>query len=149
MGYTDGEALLLTQVQNATGFSSTNAARGDWAMLRKGKDDCYAILKQGDSTEGEFVTFRIEAATWQCIIEVWQHYKDKSDYADLLTNVKNIKSRLILYPKIGDTTGVIRDAFIVSTSAIQEMWSKGGGLEWLRQDITFQWVEETNVTFSE
>lgn len=50
---------------------------------------------------------------------------------------------------MGDTTGAVRDAFIVGFSEVQEMWNKGGGLEWLRQDLIVEWTEETNVTFSE
>jgi hypothetical protein len=150
MGYTDGEALLLTRVRAVTGyFSSNNAKRGDWKILNTGKDDLYAIIKQGAGSVEEMVTFGINGVTWQSVIQVWQKYRDANSYTNLLTAVDALKDSLVTYPKIGDSTSTIRDAVITSYSDVQEMWTAQGGLEWLRQDVYFQWTEETNVTFAE
>lgn len=150
MGYTDGEAKLLTRVQAvSTYFSSTNTARGDWKMLNEGRSTIYAILKQGAGSTEDMVTFKINAVTWQSIIEVWQRYSDKNSYTTLLTVVDALKDSLVTYPKIGASDGTIRDARVTGYSEIQEMWTAQGGLEWIRQDLFFEWVEETNVTFAE
>jgi hypothetical protein len=150
MSYTAGEALALTQVRAATGFSSTNTSRGNWSIRNSGGSDHYAILRQGEFTRA-FETFRIDTAHWRTVIEVWQQYVDDgTSYTNLLTHVANLIARLDQYRKLADTTGTIQDANLTGGSAVMEIMGRSGdGPFWLKQDLYLDWSEESNVTFAE
>jgi len=149
MSYSAGEALILTQLQAVTGFSSTNTSRGKWGLLNKGVSNHYGIIKPGAFTR-EQSAMGANATLWTTIIQVWQRYKDDGDtMTDLETHVANIITRFDQYRKAADTTGTIIDVLINAGGEMQEMWNKDGGLSWLKQDITVTWLEHNNVTYAE
>jgi hypothetical protein len=147
--YPDVETLILTQLQNVTGFSSANTSRGNWGILNSGKDVFYGILKPGTFGRSQGA-MSMNISTWNTVIQVWQRYKDDgSTLTNLETNVKNIIARFDAYRKAGDTTGTIVDVFIAEGREVEEMWTKDGGLSWLKQDVIVQSQEHDNVTYSE
>lgn len=147
--YPDGETLVLTQLQNVTGFNSSNTSRGDWGILNSGKAANYGIIKPGTFIR-EQGAMSMNISTFNTIIQVWQRYKD--DGTTLTTmegHVKNILNRFDKYRKLADTTGTIVDAFIVEGREVEEMWTRDGGLSWLKQDLIVRWQEHDDVTYSE
>lgn len=149
MSYAAGEALVLTQLQAVTGFSSNNTSRGKWGILNSGKDDNYGIIKPGAFSR-EQVAMTTNLTSWQTIIQVWQRYKDDgTTLTNLETHTDNILTRFDQYRKLADTTGTIVDSFVESGGEAQEMWNKNGGLSWLKQDLIVTWQEHTNVTYAE
>lgn len=147
--YPDGEALILTQLQNVSGFSSTNTSRGDWVILNSGKSAFYGILKPGIFSRSQGA-ISMNISTFNTIIQVWQRYKDDgTTLTDLENHVENIINRFDAYRKVNDTTGTIVDAFVSEGREVEEMWTKDGGLSWLKQDVIVQWQEHDNVTYSE
>lgn len=149
MSYLAGEALVLTQLQAVTGFSSTNTSRGKWGILNSGKSDNYGIVKPGAFSRTE-IAMSANLTNWQTIIQVWQRYKDDGvTLTDLETLTDAVISRFDQYRKLGDTTGAIVESFITGGGEAQEMWNKSGGLSWLKQDLIVTWQEHTNVSYSE
>lgn len=147
--YPEGEALILTQLQNVSGYTSANTSRGKWGILNKGTSKTYAIVKPG-AFNREQGAMAMNISTFNTVIQVWQRYKDDGDtLTDLESNVKAIITRFDLYRKAGDTTGTIVDVFIPEGREVEEMWTKDGGLNWLKQDLIAQWQEHDNVTYSE
>lgn len=147
--YPEGEALVLTQLQNVSGFSSTNTSRGDWGILNSGKAATYGIIKPGafNRTQG---AMSMNISTFDTVIQVWQRYKDDGETLTTLEgHVKNILNRFDLYPQLADTTGTIVEAAIVEGREVEEMWTKDGGLNWLKQDLVARWQEHDNVNYSE
>lgn len=148
MGYSDGEALALTQLQNVSGFTSANTSRGKWGLLNTGNSDHYGILKPGKWRKSD----RSQIGTiWQTIIAVYQRYKDDgTSLIALEANAAAIKLRFEQYRKLGDATGNISDSEPISGSEVTEVWTKGGnGPSWLKQEITIEWSEENHVTYAE
>jgi hypothetical protein len=149
VSYTDGEALVLTQLRAVNGFTSLNTARADYSILNTGLGAVYGIVTPGQSTH-EFITLRTEQSNWQTIVQIWQQYiDDGTTMTDLLANAALIKSRFNAYRKLGDTSGYIIDSMVTAISAPLEMWTKNGnGPAWLRQDITITWQEIQDISFS-
>lgn len=148
MAYSDGEALVLTQLQNVSGFSSVNVFRGKFGKLNTGNSDHYAIIKPGKFR----VSDRSQIGTmWQTIIMVYQRYKDDGvSLLSLESNVFAVLLRFKQYRKLADTTGTISDSAPIEGTEVTEIWNKGGnGPAWLRQDITIEWSEENHVTYAE
>ena len=148
MGYTDGEALLLTRVQALTNFDSTNTRRANWLVLNKGKKAHYAILRPGEFTT-EWITVTRYIANWATVIEIWQRYAAKAPgtaYTDLLSRVKEVIDGLVQYPHLG---GSISDSTIESGGEVMEMWVKAGVPQWLKWEITVRWKEENSVSLQE
>jgi hypothetical protein len=148
MAYTDGEALVLTQLRAVPGFSLDNTARGKWGMLNSGKSDHYGIIKPGKFK----TTDRSQIGTiWQTVISIYQRYTD--DGVSLLALEANISAVLLRfrqYRKLADTTGTINDSAPISGSEVTEIWTKGGnGPSWLRQDVIIEWSEENHVSYAE
>ena len=149
MSYSAGEALILTQLQAVSSFSSTNTSRGKWGLLNTGKSDHYGIIKPG-AFEREQGAMSMNQTTWQTIIQIWQRYKDDGDsMTNLETHIWNILARFDQYRKAADTTGTIVDVFANRGGEMQEMWNKDGGLSWLKQEITITWLEQDNITYAE
>ena len=144
-----GLTLILTQVQNATGFTSANTSIGEWGILNKGTSDHYAIIKPGE-TERIPLTFTVKDNMYETIIQVWQRYKDDGDsLTSLLTHVDNITTRLDPWRKMADTTKTIRDANVIGYGQVIEQWNKDGGVSWLSREISVEWTEEEAVTYAE
>lgn len=147
--YPDGESLILTQLQNVSGFSSNNTSRGDWGILNTGKAAFYGILKPGAFQRSQGA-MSMNISTFNTVIQIWQRYKDDEvTLTDLESNVKNIITHFDAYRKAADTTGAIIDVFANEGREVEEMWTKDGGLSWLKQDLIIQWQEHANVTYSE
>jgi hypothetical protein len=147
MGYSDGEALILTQVQACNNFDSTNTSRANWKLLNQGKDDHYAILRPGPF-DIEWIAFDTYRANWVTVIEVWQRYKDDTDtHTSLYDRVEDLFD-ILGVPLLGDTTGTIQDSTISVQDEPEEMWMDGGGPAWLRWKINILWREESNAPMS-
>ena len=144
MTYPSGEALVLTQLQSVTGFTSANTARASWQLLNSGASDHYAIIKPGTFSEDPDNNF-----TWinRTIIQVWQFYQDDGTSSTNLQGYVNaVKERFTKYRKLG---GSVIDSRVVSGSELQERWSKDGALVWLSQDVIIEWKEQEIVTYAE
>lgn len=148
--YPEGEALVLTTLQGATGFSSTNTSRGKWgALLNSGLSDHYGILKPGSFSRSQ-VAMSANESVFQTVIQVWQRYVDDGDsLTNLEGHVKNVITRFDAYRKVGDTTGTITDATITDGREVEEQWTKDGALVWLKQDLIVTWREYDSITYSE
>jgi hypothetical protein len=148
MSYSDGEALALAIVRQVSPFSAANTAQGKWNILNQGKSRLYAILKPGEFERSRQAP-RMVQNTWTTIIEVWARYVDDgTTLATLEAAVAGLLSKLDAYPHLGDAS-VVAMAFAKSGSVVQEMWKKGGGPVWLRQDITVAWLEQVTTTVLE
>ena len=146
MGYSDGEALILTQVQGSSNFDSNNSARGNWKILNKGKSDHYAILRPG-AYSTEFISYSNYHAMYRTVIEVWQRYTDETTtHTNLYGYTKDAMEAVIDTPRLGDTGGTIIDSSVTgSDEPPEEMWTDGGGPVWLRWSINVDWVEEKSI----
>jgi hypothetical protein len=145
MTYPAGEALVLTQLQNVTGFSAANTARASWQLLNGGASDHYAIIKPGifsEDTDNNFVWVN------RTIVQVWQLYMDDGTSSTSLQGYVNaVKDRFTKYRKLGSTA--IIDSRVVGGSEMQERWNKDGALVWLSQDVILEWKEQEIVTYAE
>jgi hypothetical protein len=149
MSESAGLTLIKTQVQSATGFTSSLVSIADWKLLNSGKGDYYAIIRPG-ITDRPQVTGQIRANVYRTIIEVWQRYKeDGTTLTDLLGHVDNITTRLDPRRKLVDTTNTIRDANVTGYGEVMEKWTNGGGVSWLERDVIVDWVEEEIITYVE
>lgn len=150
MSYSTGEALILAKVQAVTGFDTTNAVRSNWKLLNKGKASHYAIVRPADEASPiTWLSWGVYQVEWLTTIEVWQRYTDEgTTQTNLYGYVNAIIAALQLSRRYGDTTGNVLNASIHSIGQPREMWTKGGGPAWLRQDITVSIKELTEVTFT-
>ncbi len=147
--YSDGEALVLAQLRSVSGFSADNTSRGDWGILNSGKATAYGIVKPGTFSRAQGA-MSMNISTFDTVIQVWQRYKnDGETLTTLEENVKNTLNRFDQYPQLADTTGTIVEAAIVEGREVEEMWTKDGGLNWLKQDLIVRWQEHDNVTYNE
>ena len=143
MSYTTGENLMATVVKAHANFDATNVAQAKWTMLDKGKSDHYAILKHG-GMDPEFISPTVWIEKNITVIEVWQRYKnDGSTATSLYGYVANVISQIQNNEKLGDTGGVIQNAQVGGVGEVMEMWRKGGGPAWLKQEVFVTWQEQT------
>lgn len=149
MSYAAGEALALTVLQGATGFSSTNTARGKWGLLNSGLSDHYGILKPGEFVRSQGA-MSMNISTYQTIVQIWQRYVDDgSSLTNLEGHVDNVITYFDTKRKLGDSGGTIVDAFIDAGREVSERWNKDGALVWLSQDLIVTWQEHNQVTYAE
>lgn len=146
--YSDGEALILTQLQAVSGFSSANTSRGKWGILNDGISRVYGIVKPG-SFNREQVAMSVNLSVFQTIIQVWYRYKDDDTLTLLESSVSSIINRFDQYRKLADTTNTIVEAFVKEGREVEEMWTKDGGLSWLKQDLIVEWQEHDGVSYAE
>ena len=140
--YSSGEALVETIVKTATNYNVGNVSRGKWGVLNTGKSATYAILKPGGSVR----VYEQSYTNHITIIEVWQRYTTDGDTLTALEgNTAQIIAKLDGSPTLGDTKDEIIDSNVRDWSEVKDMWRKGGGPAWLRQDINFIWIEQHNV----
>ena len=149
MGYSEGEALILTRVIACNNFDSTNTSRGNWKILNQGKSNHYAILRPG-AFDVEFDTICTYHVNWNTVIEVWQRYvDDATTRTELYARVADLFP-IMAYPKLADTTGNVLEWSVVSGGEEpEEMWTASGGPAWLRWKITLSWKEEGDITYAE
>ena len=152
-GYKAGEARILALVQGLTNFDTNNATIGDWTVLNQGKSERYAVLKPGDHPDPEYITMTTYRAFWVTIIEVWQQWKiELSDTANLQLledRVQEIIDGLQPYRKTNDTGGTVLHAEIGRIDLVSETFNQDGGMEWIMQEVTFEWSEEIAPAFAE
>jgi len=146
LSYNTGEALILTQVQGATNFDSTNTSRANWKLLNQGIDDHYAILRPG-AFSTEFISYSSYHANYRTVIEVWQRYADESTtHTALYGYVSEAMLAVIDTPLLGDAGGTIIDSSVTGSDLPpQEMWTDGGGPAWLKWEINVDWIEEKSI----
>jgi hypothetical protein len=146
MAYNDGEALIATLLETATGFTSANITRGKWGILNSGNSDHYAILRRGGWTQA-LDTQAVYRVTYRSIIEVWQRLTDDGTSAiSLYTHVENVRNHLSPYKLLGGS-GIL-DANVVGGGETKEMWTtKGDAPSWLKEEIWLDWSEQDTVTY--
>ena len=152
MTYPAGEIRILALVQGLTQFNANNTSRADWQILYNGKSRWYAILKPGEAVP-ELVTMTRYHYHYITIIEVWNFFDPKGSETEnvnvLETRVQEIKDGLEPYRKTNDAGGTVIHAEIGSLPLPQEIMNQDGGLEWLMQEVLYEWTEETAPTFVE
>lgn len=148
--YSQGEALVLAQLQAVSGFSAENTSRGKWGILNTGKSAFYGIIKPGPVAT-RFMTGTAKGWDYGTLIQIWQRYKDDgTTLTDLEARVELVKARFDAYRLLGDTSGSIENSEVTALSEVQERWKRGNnGPSWLMQEITITWKEQAIVTFAE
>lgn len=146
MGYNTGEGLILTQVQGATSFNSTNTARGNWKILNQGKSDHYAILRPG-AFFVEWISPTHYVANYRTVVEIWQRYTvETTTHTNLYGYMAEALEAVIDTPRLGDSGGTILDSSVTgSEEPPQEMWTESGGPVWLKWEINVDWQEEKSI----
>lgn len=151
-GYKAGEARILALVQGLTNFDANNATIGDWTVLNLGKSERYAVLKPG-VFDNEYITMITYRAFWETLIEVWQLWKiELSDTANLQLledRVQEIIDGLQIYRKTNDSGGTVLHAEISRGDFVTEVLNQDGGMEWIMQEVSFEWSEEIAPSFAE
>jgi hypothetical protein len=148
-GYADGEALIAALIANISGYSAANVTRGNWRPLNNGKAAKYAILKPGGLGERKFEGSTRVTETWSTTVELWHRYgKDGETLIALEADVEAVLSGIDQRPRMNDLTGYLQDSNAVRVGEALEMWTKGGGPQWLRQDITIEWMGKRIRSFS-
>lgn len=144
MGYSDGEALIFTQVKACNNFDATNTTRANWKVLNKGTSSNYAILRPGPF-ELEWISFTQYRANWTTVIEVWQRYKDDTDsHTSLYDRVEDLFA-ILSTPLLGDTTNTIQNSTISVQDEPEEMWV-GEDIGYLRWKVNILWREEGSIS---
>lgn len=148
MSYTTGEANILTILQATSYFDSGNSARANWKILDSGNAAYYAILKPGDDTAPmQFIAFDTYQVAWTTVIQVWYKYTDETTTStNLFGQVQNVIAALQPNNTLDDTGNTIVNAEIIGITPPLERWTRDGGVHWLAQDITVQWIEQVTVT---
>jgi hypothetical protein len=148
MSYQDGEEALLTVIQDIAGFSVANTSRGKWGILNSGTSDHYVVVRQGGWT-AEYTTLRTLQTVYRTVVEVWKRYKDdQTTYIELVEHVNDLKVGIEPERLLGGLSGVV-DASVKEGSEPAEMWKKGGGPAWLKQEFIVEWLYQTDVTFTD
>lgn len=146
-GYGIGEAALATLIANVTGYTAGNVTRGKWGVLNTGKAAKYAIIKPGDGAR-LFETHNMVTENWRTVVQVWHRYRDDgTTLTDLEADVEALLAKIDKNNDLGDTTGYVQYSDAVNVGECQEMWKRGGGPSWLRQDITISWTGQRVITF--
>ncbi len=164
MSYSDGEALILTQIQATTPFGTTTTARSDWTLLNRGKGQSYAILRYGGfrnhkpaSLGGLGGSIKYETL-WLTICEIWVRVKTTETAAVKTseTNMQAVVDRFDARRKAGDQAGVVQEVKVRSGSEPVGQWKTdrrgnviGTGPKWLKQNLTIEWIEEKISTLAE
>jgi len=149
MGYSTGEALILTRVIACDNFDANNTSQANWKILNSGASDHYAILRPG-TFDVEFDTICTYHINWNTVIEVWQRYTDETtSQTNLYARVADLFP-IMAYPKLGDSGGTILEwSTILGGEEPEEMWIKDGGPAWLRWKLTLAWKEQGEITYAE
>lgn len=148
MSYSTGEAALLTVIRTISGFTAANTSRGKWGVLNQGKAAYYVILRNGGWST-EYSSFTNLQTRYRTAVEVWQRYRDDgTTYTDLLGHVNDLKVGIEPERLFNGAAGVI-DATVREAGEPTEMWNKGGGPAWLKQEFIVEWLYELEVNFTD
>ena len=88
-------------------------------------------------------------ANWSTVIELWQRYTDDGTSQTNLYGYANELMGIMNYPKLADNNNAVIDAGFAGGEPPMEMWTSGGGPEWLKWELNILWREEIQVTFAE
>ena len=147
MSYSEGEALLLTQVRHVPGFTDKNTSRGDWSIMNDGPSNVYAILRPGAFSQMA-ASARIEVQ-WLTVIEIWQRYtQDGGTAIALQENMYLVKRRLDEYSHAGDATNTIDVAGVTGGNDLVRV-PAGGGPQWLVWELVVRWQEQEAKTYAD
>jgi len=148
VSYSAGEALILTQIQAATGYSSVNTSRGKWSILNKEGVVTAVILRPGPFRE--VTRSGARDSFWVTVAEVWHKYIDDGDsMTNLETDIDNILTRFRQYPHVADTTNTITVAIIREGGELLRIPPPPDGPHWLMQELKIEWQEQSNLTYQE
>ena len=155
MSYSDGEALILIQIQATTNFSANNTSRGKMIILNSGKSKHYCILLPGPFEREQHSLGALGGGTmkylttWTTVAQVWVHVKKfGADTISMQARRQEIIDRFDAMRLAGDTTNTIQDVFVRSGGEINEMSLKNAPV-FLMQELIIEWKEESNVTLLE
>ena len=151
MSYTAVETLVLTRLRAISGgvWTSSNTAQGKWGILDSGASNHYCIIKQG-AFANDPLSISYTMRRWTTVIELWVSYTDDgTSYTNLLAYQEAILDMFDSYRKLGDTTGAVSDSRIARGDEVEEMWTKGGGVRWLRQKFYVEFDEENAASYAE
>jgi hypothetical protein len=148
MTYSAGEALIATQVQNVSGFSSANVSRGDWGIMNNGVANVYAILRPGPMT---IITASARVENyWRTVVEVWQRYQlDGTTLTTLEANTTAVKTRLNQYGRMGDSGATIDEARVTGAGDVVRVPPPPEGTQWLVWELYVDWSEQEAMTYAE
>jgi hypothetical protein len=151
MSYQTGEAAILTLIQNLEAYSSSNSlsrandgSRKVDAMLNSGADYRYVALTPGPFTRIALDIGQTEWQTaWQTKINIYVlNSADHGPEKVLSEERQAIMDKLSAYHEL-NTSGVIGlNAFTGGEVGEQEV-SLG---TFIKQEVTLEWVEVTEVT---
>lgn len=107
MSYATIEAAILTVIKTHADFDGNNCKAGNLDPIGKGKPRAVNVRYQQHS-EMELSLRTIEK-TWVVNIDVYVPWKgQREEYASRITaEMQKVVDTIALYPKLGDTSGVI------------------------------------------
>jgi len=152
LAYSDGEALILTQIQATDDFNSSNSIRNNWNLLNNGKSAHYCIVRRGPFTRQQRGMGGSYLNRWITVAELWVKL---IDYDQALLSIEQkeatISARFDAFRKAGDNAfGNIQDVFVRGGEEIVEMIPTAGrSPTWVKQNLIIEWQEEANVTLQE
>lgn len=149
--YSFGEALVLAQLRQVSGFNTNNTSRSDWAILNTGKAAVYAVVRKG-AWEAEWQTYSAKLFAWQTVIEIWQQWtqNDAATRAALDANEALVLARFLAYHRLGDTAGRVQDSTPVRAEEPDIMFdAQRNTAAFLRASVVIEWQEIVYVTFAE
>lgn len=148
MSYSDGEALILAQIQKTDYFDTSNSSRYNWNVLNKSAQQ-YAILQPGAFKHSSLGAGGSYQTVWTTVCEIWVPLKEYSRDMETLVDVRQaVIERFDAYRHAGDTTGTIQDVSVISGSEPVEM-GKRGRTSHIKQNLIIQWTEESVITLQE
>jgi hypothetical protein len=147
-GYGAGEAAIAALCANVSGFSTATVTRANWSALNSGAANQYQIIHQASQPARVFEGHNLVTEKNATRVQVWQRYTtDGTSYTNLIAAVEAVLKKIDQYPRLGDTSGYVVDSNAIIEGPVQEMWRKGGGPLWLRQDVLVRWTGQRVITF--
>ena len=152
MGYSDGEALILTAIRAHANFDSNNTRRANWKILDSGNKAYYAIIKPSeDPAAVEFITPTVYVTAWHTVVEVWYRYEDDATtQTNLYSKVNDIIGQMQTYKDLNTSSDDIQNAEVVGiTPPMEQYGKKRNSLDWLKQEVIIEWLEQSDpVTYA-
>lgn len=147
MTYSAGEAAILTRVKVHASYDADNTSRADWGILNDGGSAYFAIVRPGEAAEIEFISPTVYVIPWNTVIEVWQKYTNEQDTEPALVgHVNEIIGQMQASQRLG--LSYVQSSQVSSIAPPMEMWTKDGGVQWLKQEVGIRWREESDpVTY--
>lgn len=143
-------AGLETLLEGVTGFAAATVSQDDYTVLNKGIAKAIVIHHADARIENQGLkgTFDI----WRMMeINLFEQYKNPADTEnDLRDDIELIMQRLLQYPKLNATAGVI-GSFVraISDSATPPPELTAQPNRWRMRTIEFEIWEHSTTTFAE